>query len=83
LASSSGRETSAKLHFQIWNCDNNVPQVVGVPQVVVAQQFTLRANTTTGLIPGWVYGNNQISCGNVQSTQWLVTEYKIDLRKTL
>jgi hypothetical protein len=67
---------SAKLHFQLWNCGNNVPQVVGASQVVVGAQFDLRANSTTGLISGWVYGNNQISCGNVQSSQWLVTEYK-------
>jgi hypothetical protein len=58
-----------------WNCGNNVPQVGGNPLAIVAQQFDVRANPTTGLITGSVYGNNQILCGNVLSTQWLVTEY--------
>jgi hypothetical protein len=30
----------------------------------------------TGLVSGLVYGNNQISCGNIQSTEWIVTQYK-------
>jgi|SRR5271157_3424329 len=69
-------QTSAYLHFQLWNCGTNVPQVIGQANAIVAQQFDMRANPVTGLISGNVYGNNQILCGNVQSTQWLVTEYK-------
>jgi hypothetical protein len=37
--------------------------------VIVAQQFDMRPNTTTGVITGAVYGSNQILCGNVFSTQ--------------
>jgi hypothetical protein len=53
-----------------WNCGNNVPQVVGNPLAIVAQQFDMRPNPTTGVITGAVYGSNQILCGNVYSTQW-------------
>jgi hypothetical protein len=76
LDGSGNPQTSARLHFQLWNCGNNVPQVVGAPQVVVGAQFDIRANPTTELISGWIYGNNQISCGNVQSSQWLVRSIK-------
>jgi hypothetical protein len=31
------------------------------------------ANTTTGVISGNVFGNDQILCGNVASTQWVFT----------
>jgi hypothetical protein len=64
------------LHFELWNCGNNVPQVQGNAFAIVAQQFDMRPNPTTGLIAGSVYGQDQILCGNVNSTQWLVTEYK-------
>ena len=50
--------------------------MVGNPLAIVAQQFDIRPNPTTGIIIGAVYGSNQILCGNVFSTQWLVTEYK-------
>jgi hypothetical protein len=43
---------------------------------IVAQQFDMRPNPTTGLISGSIYGQDQILCGNVQSTQRSVTEYK-------
>jgi hypothetical protein len=36
----------------------------------------MRPNPITGLISGAIYGQDQILCGNVNSTQWLVTEYK-------
>jgi len=65
-----------RLNFQLWNCGNNVPQVIGNSAAIVTAQFTLYANQTTGLISGSVYGNDQISCGGIQSTEWLVTEYK-------
>jgi hypothetical protein len=55
----------------LWNCGNNVPQVVGNPFAIVAQQFDMRADPVTGIITGAVYGSNQILCGNVLSTQWL------------
>ena len=68
--------TTAYLHFELWNCGKNVPQVIGQPLVVVPNQFDIHANPTTGLITGNIYGNNEILCGGVQSTQWLVTVYK-------
>lgn len=64
------------LHWELWNCGNNVPQIVGNPYAIVAQQFDMRPNPTTGLIVGAVYGKDQILCGNVNSTQWLVTQFK-------
>jgi hypothetical protein len=67
---------TAYLHFELWNCGLNVPQVIGAPLTVVTSQFDLHANPTTGLISGSVFGNNQILCGGVQSTEWLVTQYK-------
>ena len=29
---------------KLWNCGNNVPQVVGNPLAIVAQQFDMRPN---------------------------------------
>jgi hypothetical protein len=63
------------LHFELWNCGNNVPQVVGNPFAIVAQQFDIRPSPTTGLISSAVYGKDQILCGNVASTEWLITEF--------
>ena len=31
---------------------------------------------TTGIISGFVYGQDQIFCGNINSAEWLVTQYK-------
>src|SRR6266568_4618682 len=69
-------QTSAYLHFQLWNCGTNVPQIIGNSQAVVAQQFDMRPNPASGLISGVIFGNKQIACGGIQSTQWLVTQYK-------
>ena len=55
---------------------SSFPQVVGNPFAIVAQQFDIRPNPTTGLISSAVYGKDQILCGNVASTEWLVTEFK-------
>jgi len=63
---------TAYLHFELWNCGKNVPQVIGQPLVVVPNQFDMHADPTTGLIAGNIYGNNEILCG----TEWLVTVYK-------
>jgi hypothetical protein len=66
-------QKSGYLHWQLWNCGNNVPQLVGNPLAIVSQQFDMRPNPTTGVITGAVYGSNQILCGNVFSTQWLTS----------
>ena len=65
----------------MWNCGINVPQVIGSAAAVVQSQVNLKANPLTGLIAGSVYGNDQISCGGTQSTQWLVTEYIAGVRR--
>lgn len=67
---------NAYLHFQLWNCGPNTPQIIGNPTAIVQQQFDIHADQTTGLISGSIFGNNQIACGNVLSTQWLITNYK-------
>jgi len=66
---------TAYLHWQLWNCGNNVPQVIGAP-LVVSEQFDMHANPTAGIITGAVYRNNQLLYGGVQSAQWIVTGYK-------
>jgi hypothetical protein len=63
--------TTAYLTFQLWNCSGQVAEVIGYPAAIVQQQFTLTANPTTGIVSGSVFGNNQISCGNIQSTEWI------------
>ena len=67
---------SGYLHFQLYNCGVNVPQVIGNPQAIVSQSFDIHPNPATGIISGVIFGANQISCGGVQSTQWQVTMYK-------
>jgi hypothetical protein len=32
---------TAYLHFELWNCELNVPQVIGAPLTVVTSQFDL------------------------------------------
>jgi hypothetical protein len=56
-------------------------QVIGQSNAIVAQQFDMRADPRTGIISGSIYGNNEILCGNVESTQWLVTQYKSSNQK--
>jgi hypothetical protein len=68
--------TTAYLNFQLWNCSGQVAEVIGYPAAIVQQQFTLTANPTTGIVSGTFFGNNQISCGNVQSTEWIVQQFK-------
>jgi hypothetical protein len=45
--------------------------VIGFPANIVSQQFNMTANPITGVVAGAVFGNNQISCGNIQSTRWV------------
>lgn len=58
--------------FELWNGGNNVPSIPGNGSAIVAQQFNMLANPITGLNSGSIYGNDQISCGDTQSTEWLV-----------
>jgi hypothetical protein len=68
--------TTAYLSFQLWNCSGQVAEVIGYPAAIVQQQFTLTANPSTGIVSGAIFGNNQKSCGNIQSTEWIVQQYK-------
>jgi uncharacterized protein (DUF2062 family) len=58
--------------FELWNCGSNVPQVEE-GAAIVAQQFDMRPNPTTGVISGATYRLDQILCGNVNSTEWVVS----------
>jgi hypothetical protein len=66
---------TAYLTFQLWNCSGQIAEVIGFPSAIVQQQFTMHANGA-GLVSGSVFGNNQISCGNIQSTEWIVQQFK-------
>ena len=66
---------TAYLTFSLWNCGGQIAEVIGFPSAIVQQQFTMHANGA-GLVTGSVFGNNQISCGNVQSTEWIVQQFK-------
>ena len=65
--------TTAYLHFELWNCGTNFPTVNGQPQTIVQFTFDLHPSATTGVITGTVIGNDQILCGNVASTEWIIT----------
>lgn len=65
--------TTAYLHFELWNCGTNFPTVSGQPQTIVQFTFDLKANAMTGVITGTVLGNDVILCGNVASTEWIIT----------
>ncbi|MGA3090117.1 MAG: hypothetical protein ABSD75_16010 [Terriglobales bacterium] len=49
-------------------------RVIGYSNSIVQQQFQMNANPVSGLVSGLIYGNNQISCGNIQTTEWIVTQ---------
>jgi len=76
-------QKAAYLHWELFNCGDNVPQVQGgLNFSVVATQFDMHANTQTGVISGSVFGKDQIQCGGVNSTEWLVTQYKASGQKS-
>lgn len=77
LADGSGNTyTTGFLRFQLWNCGSDFPIWSGHSITVVQQQFDLHPNLSTGLISGSVIPNDQILCGRVASTQWIVTPMK-------
>src|SRR4051812_23337254 len=63
------------LRFELWNCGPNFPVSTVSPLVIVQRSFDLKA-TGAGFISGQVIPNDQILCGNVPSTRWLVTAMK-------
>jgi len=53
--------TTAYLHFELWNCGKNVPQVIGQPPTIVPNQFDMHANPTTEIIRGISTGITKFS----------------------
>lgn len=77
--------TTGFLHFELQNCGNNFPVIpsnAGVsqnPWTIVRTSFDLKPNQSDGSILGQVLpnkGTNQILCGNVPSTYYVVTAMK-------
>ena len=74
----SGSPPSGKnyLHFDLYNCGQNFPiqldPTTGGIMTVVSRTFDIVANSQ-GIAQGTVVPSDQISCGNVISTQWRVS----------
>jgi hypothetical protein len=66
---------TAYLHFQLVNCGNNVPVVTG-STAIVQDSFDLHPATVGGSISASVLGNDQILCGGIASTNYLITPMK-------
>jgi hypothetical protein len=64
---------TAYLHFQLGNCGENVPVVTG-STAIVQDSFDLRPATPGGSISGSILGNDHILCGNVASTNYVITQ---------
>ena len=61
----------AFLEFDLKNCGYNVPVVPGNPGAMVVTSVRF----TKSQLPAAIFGNNEITCGNVYSTLWHVTAY--------
>jgi len=57
------------------NCGANIPNTSG-GKFIVQDSFDIRPVSLNGPISGSVIGNDQILCGNVLSTFYLVTPMK-------
>src|ERR1700690_1989113 len=61
---------NAYVHFDLYNCGTNVPTITtGSDTSIAKYSFDLKPNQPDGSIVGTVVGNDNITCGNVQSTQ--------------
>jgi hypothetical protein len=60
------------LHFELWNCGNNVPQAGNNSVAIVAQQFDMRPNPATGVISVSTFGKPQFLYGESNRTQVVV-----------
>lgn len=65
----------AFLRFELWNCGANFPVNTANPLIIVQRRFDLKANSA-GIVTGQVIPNDQIKCGGVISTRWMVTPMK-------
>lgn len=63
------------LRFELWNCGANFPVNTVNPLIIVQRRFDLKANSA-GIVTGQVIPNDQIKCGGVISTRWMVTPMK-------
>ena len=65
------------VQFDLMNCGFNIPAVVQAPvrPPVSFVQRTVRMRPVAGVVSGTIYGNDEISCGGVQSSLWHVTAY--------
>jgi hypothetical protein len=70
---------TAHLHFQLQNCGANIPVTTGTT-LIVQDTFDLRPATPGATITGTIIGNDQILCGNVASTFYLVTIQTLSVR---
>ena len=61
----------AYLQFDLLYCGYNVPVVPGVSSLMVQKSIKF----TQSQLPGTIYGNDEITCGNSYSTLWHVTAY--------
>lgn len=76
--------TTGFLHFELENCGNNNPVLANNPGLfqnpwtVVRTAFDMHPNQPDGSIVGQVLANDQLLCGNVASTYYMVTPMKDD-----
>lgn len=61
---------------ELWEQHPGCPVVPSSPLEIVPDNFNLRPNPTGGIVVGTILGNDQIQCGNVASTFYLVTPMK-------
>jgi hypothetical protein len=50
---------AAYVHFQLYNCGNNVPVIASSPSTIAATTFDLTPNQPNGTIIGTVVGKSQ------------------------
>ena len=67
---------TAYLHFQLVNCGDNTPIMPGTSNAVVQDSFDLHPATPGSAIVGQIVGNDQITCGNVVSSYYVLTPMK-------
>ena len=63
------------LHFQLENCGANVPNTSS-SAFIVQDSFDIHPTSLNGPINGSVVGNDQIYCGNILSTYYVITPMK-------
>lgn len=63
------------LHFELQNCGANIPTPT-TGTSIVNPSFDIKSNQVDGTIRGQVIANDQILCGNIQSTYYVVTPMK-------